>query len=280
MTRDTHPHATHPNPRPTHRRTFLTTTAATTVLAGAATLGAAPAPARREPAPHEAATGRTERERNGPRVGILLYPGFTLLDATGPTEVLGRLPDADVALIGERRGQVRTDTGDVAVTADLAVDEVERLDVLLVPGGGIEGVVAAIDNPALLNWIRRVHRHTRWTTSVCTGSVILAAAGLLTGRRATTHWASAEYIESTYGVAYVAERFVRSGKLLTSAGVSAGIDMALLLAAELAGEEVARAAQLALEYDPAPPFDSGNAAEASQELRDLALRLLADSTAG
>ena len=182
-------------------------------------------------------------------------------------------------MVGERRGPVRTDTADVAVVADLAVDEVDRLDVLLVPGGGIEGTVGVIENPALLAWIGHVHRHTRWTTSVCTGSVILAAAGLLTGKRATTHWASAEYIETTYGVTYVAERYVRTGKIITSAGVSAGIDMALYLAAELAGDEVARAAQLAVEYDPSPPFDSGNAAEASQELKDLALRLLADSAA-
>ncbi|GAA3864834.1 DJ-1/PfpI family protein [Streptomyces sedi] len=261
--------------RLTDRRTLLGATAATaavSVLAGAAPAGAdAPLPAA-EPAPG------LPGER-GPRIGVLLYEGFTLLDATGPAEVLSRLPGATVTLLGERAGPVRTDTRDVAVLADASLDEVDRLDVLLVPGGGLEGTVGAIENPRLRQWIRRVHRHTRWTTSVCTGSVILAAAGLLTGRRATTHWASAEYIEATYGVTYVPERHVRSGKILTGAGVSAGIDMALLLASELADERTARAIQLIIEYDPAPPFDSGDASEADQELKDLALRLLSESTA-
>ncbi|WIX91708.1 DJ-1/PfpI family protein [Amycolatopsis sp. DG1A-15b] len=214
--------------------------------------------------------------RPGPKIGILLYDGFSLLDPTGPAELLSRLPGATVTMIGERRGPVRTDTGRTAVFADRAVSEVDRLDVLLVPGAGNRGTVAAMGNPVLLDWIRRVDRHTTWTTSVCTGALILGAAGLLR-ERATTYWASADYLEATFGVEYVPERYVQVGKVITAAGVSAGIDLALFLAAELAGEEVARAVQLAVEYDPRPPFDSGDAAAASPQLKELALRLLAES---
>ncbi|MEV1011961.1 DJ-1/PfpI family protein [Streptomyces sp. NPDC049881] len=257
----------------TERRTLLGGTVATVLagagLAAAGTAGTAAASDNGQ---------RADREgRPGPRIGIFLFDGFSLLDPTGPAEVLCRLPGASVTMIGLRRGPVRTDTAGVAVVADLAFDEVDRLDVLLVPGGADRGMLATIGNPAVLDWIRRLHRRTRWTTSVCTGSVLLAAAGLLEGRRATTYWAAAEYLESTYGVTYVPERWVRSGKIMTAAGVSAGIDMALALAAELAGEEVARAVQLAVEYDPSPPFDSGDAAEADPALKELALRLIAES---
>jgi transcriptional regulator GlxA family with amidase domain len=133
-----------------------------------------------------------------------------------------------------------------------------------------------MNNPVLLDWIRRIDRHTTWTTSVCTGALILGSAGLLR-ERATTYWASAPYLEATFGVEYVPARYVQVGKVITAAGVSAGIDLALFLAAKLAGEEVARAVQLAVEYDPQPPFDAGDAATASPQLKELALRLLAES---
>lgn len=219
----------------------------------------------------------TPRGGTGPSIGILLYDGYSLLDPTGPAEILSRLPDATVTMIAERRGPVRTDTGDVAVLAERSIDEVDRLDVLLVPGAGNRGTIGAMNNRALLDWIRLVHRHSAWTTSVCTGSLVLAAAGLLKGRRATTYWASAEYLESTFGVTYLPQRYVRSGKIVTAAGVSAGLDMALYLAALLTDEETARAIQLAVEYDPGPPFDSGDAARADPELKERALRLLAAS---
>ncbi|MFD5243898.1 DJ-1/PfpI family protein [Amycolatopsis sp. NPDC058340] len=221
-------------------------------------------------------TGTAQAETKGPKIGILLYDGFSLLDPTGPAEVLSRLPGATVTMIAQQRGPVRTDTGDAAVLAERSVAEVHRLDVLLVPGAGNRGTVAAMENPVLLDWIRRIHRHTTWTTSVCTGSLILGAAGLLRDR-ATTYWASADYLEKTFGVRYVPERYVQVGKVVTAAGVSAGIDLAFHLASLLAGEEVARGIQLAVEYDPRPPFDSGNAAAASPELKALALKLLADS---
>jgi len=240
----------------TTRRTVLTGVAATAALG--LTAGAA-----------NAATP-------GPRIGILLYDGFSLLDPTGPAELLSRLPGATVTMIAEHRGPVRTDTRQVSVLAERSVAEVGRLDVLVVPGAGNRGTVAAMQNPVLLDWIRRIHRHTTWTTSVCTGALILGTAGLL-GDRATTYWASASYLESTFGVKYVPERYVRTGKVITAAGVSAGIDLALYLASLIAGEETARAVQLAVEYDPHPSFDSGNATTASPELKALALRLLAES---
>ncbi len=240
----------------TTRRTALTGVAVTAALG----LTAGPANAR----------------TRGPRIGVLLYDGFSLLDPTGPAELLSRLPGATVTMIAEHRGPVRTDTRQVSVLAERSVAEIDRLDVLLVPGAGNRGTVAAMQNPVLLDWIRRIDRHTTWTTSVCTGALILGAAGLLRDR-ATTYWASAGYLESTFGVQYVSERYVRTGKVITAAGVSAGIDLALYLAVLIAGEETARAVQLAVEYDPHPPFDSGNAATASPELKALALQLLAQS---
>lgn len=221
-------------------------------------------------------TGTATAATPGPRIGILLYDGFSLLDPTGPAELLSRLPGATVTMLAEHRGPVRTDTRQVAVLAERSVAEVDRLDVLLVPGAGNRGTVAAMENPVLVDWIRRIDRHTTWTTSVCTGALILGAAGLLSDR-ATTYWASASYLESTFGVRYVPDRYVRVGKIITAAGVSAGIDLALYLAALISGEETARAVQLAVEYDPRPPFGSGNAAAASPALKALALRLLAES---
>ncbi|WP_153032010.1 DJ-1/PfpI family protein [Amycolatopsis sp. YIM 10] len=223
-----------------------------------------------------ASTATAAPAGEGPRIGILLYDGFSLLDPTGPAELLSRVPGATVTMIAERRGPVRTDTGQAAVIADRSLAEVRRLDVLLVPGAGNRGTIAAMENPVLLDWIRRIDRTTTWTTAVCTGTLILGAAGLLR-ERATTYWASADYLEQTFGVEYVAERYVRVGKVITAAGVSAGIDMALYLASLLTDEHTARAVQLAVEYAPDPPFDSGDAATASPELKKLALELLAKS---
>ncbi|WP_455409935.1 DJ-1/PfpI family protein [Streptomyces hiroshimensis] len=210
-------------------------------------------------------------------IGILLYDGYSLLDPTGPAEVLSRLPGATVTMVAQERGPVRTDTHDVAVMAERCIADVDHLDVLLVPGAGNRGTVAAMENQELLRWIRRIDRHSQWTTSVCTGSLVLAAAGLLDGRKATTYWASADYLQTHYDVTYLPERYVRSGKIVTAAGVSAGLDMALYLASLIAGDSTAKAIQLAIEYDPHPPFDAGNAAKADPELKQHALRLLAES---
>jgi transcriptional regulator GlxA family with amidase domain len=222
-------------------------------------------------------TGSARGRGRGPRIGVVLYDGFSLLDPTGPAEVLSRLPGATVTMLAERAGPVRTDTGDVAVHADRSFAEAGPLDVVLVPGAGNRGTVAAMENQALLRFLRDAHRRTRFTTSVCTGSLVLGAAGLL-GSRATTYWASADYLRETFGVTYVPERYVADGKVITAAGVSAGIDMALYLAARLTGETTARAVQLAVEYAPDPPFDSGDASRATPELKELALRLLEESS--
>ncbi|MEU5160945.1 DJ-1/PfpI family protein [Streptomyces sp. NPDC020875] len=260
-----------PESRPTaSRRSLMRTTAAAGALVAAGAAGAAPARAATAP-------GRWEPGGSGPRIGIVLYDGYSLLDPTGPAEVLSRLPGAEVTMVAARRGPVRTDTGDVRVMAELSLAEVDRLDVLVVPGAGNRGTVAAINDRQLLDWIRRIHRTTRFTTSVCTGSLVLAAAGLLDGREATTYWASAPYLEATFDVTYRPERYVRSGRIITAAGVSAGLDMSLYLASLIAGRTTAEAIQLALEYDPRPPFDAGNAAEADDRRKELALRLLADS---
>ncbi len=196
-------------------------------------------------------------------IAILLFDRLTALDAIGPYEVLSRLPDATVTFVAERPGLVRTDTGRLAVNADAALADLPRPEILLVPGG--PGQSALMDDGPLHAWLRAAHEHTTWTTSVCTGSLILAAAGLLAGRRATTHWAAREDL-AQLGVEVVPERYVFDGRFATAAGVSAGIDMALALAARIAGEQVAQAIQLGIEYDPAPPFEAGSPARAPQSL--------------
>ncbi len=197
------------------------------------------------------------------QIAILLFDRLTALDAVGPYEVLSRLPDATVTFVAERPGLVRTDTGYLGLNADTALDEIPRPDVLLVPGGPGQG--ALMDDGPVHEWLRGAHEHSTWTASVCTGSLILAAAGLLTGRRATTHWAALEELDRL-GADVVRERFVFDGKLVTAAGVSAGIDMALALAARIAGDQVAQAIQLGIEYDPHPPFRAGSPDTAPAEI--------------
>ncbi|MBS2964079.1 DJ-1/PfpI family protein [Actinocrinis puniceicyclus] len=197
------------------------------------------------------------------RIVIPLFAHFTALDAIGPYEVLQRLPGAQVTFAAKERGVVRTDSGVAGLHADATLDEVDAADILVVPGG--PGTRALIRDEEALSWVRAIHETTRWTTSVCTGSLVLAAAGLLDGLDATTHWAAVETLEKL-GARYTPERVVRRGKLVTAAGVSAGIDMALALAALAAGEQVAKALQLAVEYDPQPPFDAGSPAKAGPQV--------------
>jgi putative intracellular protease/amidase len=197
------------------------------------------------------------------QIAILLFDRLTALDAVGPYEVLSRLPDATVKFVAEQPGLKRTDTGYLALNADAALDEIPRPDVVLVPGG--PGQIALMDDGPVHRWLRAAHEHSTWTASVCTGSLILAAAGLLAGKRATSHWAALEELEQL-GAEVVRERFVFDGKLVTAAGVSAGIDMALALAARIAGDQVAQAIQLGIEYDPDPPFRAGSPDTAPAEL--------------
>ncbi|REJ74902.1 MAG: DJ-1/PfpI family protein [Acidobacteria bacterium] len=201
------------------------------------------------------------------KIAFLLYPGFTALDIVGPFDVLCRLPGADATFVGKQATAYPNDNQRLTMVAAKALAEVPDPDVVVVPGG-TEGTRAAARDPEILDWLRAAHEHTRWTTSVCTGSLILAGAGLLEGAPATTHWAAAGELEKL-GASYRPERWVRSGRLVTAAGVSAGIDMALWLAAQIAGDLGAQAIQLGIEYDPAPPFDSGSLAKASPEVREL-----------
>jgi transcriptional regulator GlxA family with amidase domain len=188
-------------------------------------------------------------------LAILLFDNVTALDAIGPYEVLQRVPGMTVRFVAPEQGVKRTENGSLQMVADTPLEDVRAPDVLLVPGG--VGELAMRDDPRVLEWLRTAHETTRYTTSVCTGSLVLAAAGLLRGVRATTHWTAMEHL-GELGAVPVAERVVESGKVLTAAGVSSGIDMALVLAARLAGDDVAQAIQLSIEYDPEPPFRAGS----------------------
>jgi putative intracellular protease/amidase len=199
-------------------------------------------------------------------IAIVLYDRFTALDAIGPYEVLSRLPGASVAFVAAERGPVSTDNGMLTLLAKHSLGDVRQPDIVLVPGG--PGEVAARAGGAVLDWLREADRTSTWTTSVCTGSLILAAAGLLDGRRATSHWLALEELRRL-GAEPVDERVVFDGKLVTAAGVSAGIDMALTLAARIAGDTVAQAIQLGIEYDPQPPFDAGSPHKAPAEVVEL-----------
>jgi putative intracellular protease/amidase len=197
---------------------------------------------------------------------IPIFPGFTALDAVGPYEVLHSVPGAQIVFAAAERGIVRTDSGVIGLNADASLEEVSSADILVFPGG--HGTRALLKDEGMLEWVRAIHATTQWTTSVCTGSLVLAAAGLLDGLDATTHWSTTDLLEG-YGVRYTTERVVRQGKIVTAAGVSSGIDMALTLAALLAGEDIAKAIQLAIEYDPQPPFDCGSPAKAGRKIIDL-----------
>lgn len=198
-------------------------------------------------------------------IALLVYDEMALLDAAGPYEVMRNVPGWEVRLVGERRGEVRAEGG-AGVSADRTLAETDRADILIVPGGW--GSRALMRDEALLEWVRAVDRTTRWTTSVCTGSLILGAAGLLDGRRATTNWLELEALRAL-GAEPVGGRFVEEGRLITAAGVTAGIDMAIHLVACEAGPEVAQAVQLGIEYDPDPPFDCGSPEKAPPEIVEI-----------
>lgn len=189
------------------------------------------------------------------QIAILLFDRLTALDAVGPYEVLGRLPKADVRFVATEPGPKRTDLGSLALVADHSLDDVAAPDIVVVPGG--PGEKDARRDERLLAWIRRVHETTQWTTSVCTGALILAEAGVLAGVPATTHWTAFDEL-ALLGAEPIAERVVVEGKIVTAAGVSAGIDMALTLAAMVEGDLFAQGIQLGIEYDPQPPFDAGS----------------------
>jgi transcriptional regulator GlxA family with amidase domain len=200
------------------------------------------------------------------RIAIVLYERLTVLDAIGPYEILVNLPDSELTFVGERTGEVRSNTGRLGLTVDTTYDEFTNPDIVVVPGGPGQNDHMTDDSP-LIQWLRAVDPTTTWTTSVCTGSLILAAAGLLDGRRATSHWLAIDEL-TRYGATPTSERVVIDGKYVTGAGVSAGIDMALTLAAKIAGDDLAQRIQLGTEYDPQPPFNAGSPAKAPQQIVD------------
>ena len=200
------------------------------------------------------------------KVAILIYDGFTALDAIGPYEVLRSVPGWEVEFVGRTRGEVRTDSGAVGLSADRGMAEVTSAGIVLVPGG--PGNRLLLDDREMLAWLREIDRTTTWTTSVCTGSLLLGAAGLLERRRATCHWVYLEQLRE-YGADPVGGRYVEDGKVITAAGVSAGIDMALYLVGREVGPEVAQAIQLGIEYDPAPPFDAGSPEKAPAPIVEM-----------
>ncbi len=196
-------------------------------------------------------------------IAILLYDGMTALDAIGPYEVLSRIPNAVTRFVGTERGLKRTDQGSLALQADYRLDEVTSPSVVVIPGG--PGQSQQMENGPLLEWIRAVHGQTRWTVSVCTGALILGGAGILRGVRATTHWLAMDELAG-YGAIPVRERVVFDGRIVTGAGVSAGLDLGLQLVARESGVTCGREIQLWIEYDPQPPFDCGSPARADDEL--------------
>ncbi|MCW8101466.1 DJ-1/PfpI family protein [Streptomyces tauricus] len=197
------------------------------------------------------------------QIAIVIFDRFTALDAVGPYETLGRLPDAETVFVAEHAGPVRTDTGNLAITADKALAEVPHPDIVVVSGG--PGQTPQMENGVLLDWLRTADATSTWTTSVCTGSLLLAAAGLLRGRRATSHWLALDHLER-FGAEPTEERVVTDGKYVTAAGVSSGIDMGLTLLGRIAGDEHAQTVQLAVEYDPRPPYDAGSPQKAPTHL--------------
>jgi putative intracellular protease/amidase len=204
------------------------------------------------------------------KIAIPIFDRVTALDAVGPYEVLSRLPGADLKFVGFEPGPVKTDNRMLSLHVEAALEDFAEPDVLVFPGGF--GTRALMKDERMLDWVRRVHERTQWTTSVCTGSLVLGAAGLLEGLEATTHWASLHVLERL-GAKPTGRRVVEQGKIITAAGVSSGIDMALRLAGYIAGDQVAQAIQLGIEYDPQPPYDSGSPEKASPEVVALVRRV-------
>jgi transcriptional regulator GlxA family with amidase domain len=200
------------------------------------------------------------------KIAIPIFVQVTALDAIGPYEVLSRVPGADLRFVSFENGPVRTDSRMLALHADEVLEDFGDPDVLVMPGGF--GTRALMSDERMLAFVRKAHETSRWTTSVCTGSLVLGAAGLLDGLEATTHWAAMDTLAAT-GAKPTARRVVQQGKIVTAAGVSAGIDMALFLAGQIAGDTVAQAIQLGIEYDPQPPYDAGSPEKAPAEIVEL-----------
>jgi len=202
------------------------------------------------------------------KVVIYIYDGLTMLDAIGPYEVLRNIRDAEIYFVAEKRGEIKADSDFVHINAKYEIDDIKDADVLLIPGSTIT-FVREMKNKRVLNWIKMIDKTTKWTTSVCSGSLILASTGLLKGKEATSHWKPINLLKE-FGVTPKRERVVEQGKYITAAGVSAGIDMALHLSDKIVGEIETKAIQLLIEYDPNPKYKSGNYTKASKEVIKMA----------
>lgn len=207
------------------------------------------------------------------QIAIALFPKVTILDALGPYEFFSAVPDAEVVVCAAQRGRLTDAKGRLHIDVDHIFEDVPNPDVLLVPGGNITREMARQGDP-IIDWIRSAHEHTTYTTSVCTGSLLLGAAGLLEGKKATTHWLAYDELRK-YGAEPTEQRVVFQGKIVTGAGVSAGIDLALEVVARLSGAEIAQSAQLLLEYDPQPPYDAGSPSKAPQSIKEMHSGLVA-----
>ena len=205
------------------------------------------------------------------QIAVALFDRMTTLDAIGPYSVLVHLPGAEVVTVAAQAGPIRDDAA-LTLHADAAFDDVTAPDVIVVPGGLITRRMAH-DGDAVIDWIKAVHPTTTWTTSVCTGAILLAAAGVLDGVEATTHWIAYDQL-AALGAHPTGRRVVREGKVITAAGVSSGIDMALTLSGIISGPEVAQAIQLGIEYDPQPPFDAGTPDKAPPEIFELVSQMM------
>ena len=203
-------------------------------------------------------------------VGLVLYPRFTALDIVGPFQTLVDVPGLNVFFVAAKKGPVVDHTGKLTLEATHSFDEIDSLDVLVVPGGMADRDIDASND--VVQFIKKIHPTTTWTTSVCTGSIFLAHAGVLNGLTATTHWASYDRLQAL-GATPTEQRVVTEGKIITAAGVSSGIDMGLVLVAAMEGEDMAKLIQLAIEYDPQPPFDSGAPSKVSPEFKQFALQI-------
>jgi transcriptional regulator GlxA family with amidase domain len=198
------------------------------------------------------------------KIAMLLFDNYTALDVIGPYEVLSKIPDSKIYLVAVKPG-IYMDIKGLQLSAGYSLKDIENPDILVIPGGF--GIDSVLNDQDILNWIRNAQKTSTWTVSVCSGAILLGAAGLLVNRKATTHWNRKEQL-AKYGAIVQNERYVKDGKILTSAGVSAGIDMSLYLLSLVVNENFAKTVQLVMEYDPKPPFDSGSPEKAPKEMVD------------
>ena len=211
-------------------------------------------------------------KENKMNIVIYIYNGMTMLDAIGPYEILRNVKDVNIKFVSKERGEIKADSHFVHINSKYGIDEVSNADILLIPGSTI-AFIREMKDKQVLDWIKKIDSSTKRTVTVCTGSIILAATGLLKDKRATSHWKPINLL-SDFGAQPIRERIVDEGKYITAAGVSAGIDMAIYLVNQLKGEKAAKAAQLSIEYDPKPMFDSGNFLTAEKDIIELSEKIM------